>query len=126
MMGGECTGTGELSPMTNVCPSHVNTIETAQGTYVWKSDDNYPLAVSSHCSILTSCHCFDLCSRGLFSLPSRQLYRKDDMSNHVAHLQLETPTQNFAVIMQPEAQLIRDDVIVSFLILEQRESLKRT
>jgi len=42
------------------------------------------------------------------------------MSNHVAHLQLGSPTQNFALIMQPEAQLIRDDVIVSFLVLEQR------
>ncbi|KAG0701080.1 hypothetical protein DFH29DRAFT_982856 [Suillus ampliporus] len=71
---------------------HVHSIETAHGTYVWKSDANYRLA----------------------------LYRKGDMSNPVAHLQLGSRTQNFAVIMQGEAELIRDDVIVSFLILEQR------
>jgi hypothetical protein len=42
------------------------------------------------------------------------------MSSPVAHLQQGSRTQNFAVIMQGEAELIRDDVIVSFLILEQR------
>lgn len=42
------------------------------------------------------------------------------MSNPIAHLQQGTRTQNFAVIMQGEAELIRDDVIISFLILEQR------
>jgi hypothetical protein len=71
---------------------HIHSIETAHGTYVWKSDADYRLA----------------------------LYRKDDMTNPVAHLQRGTRTQNFAVIMQGEAELIRDDVIVSFLILEQR------
>ncbi|KIK43807.1 hypothetical protein CY34DRAFT_81144 [Suillus luteus UH-Slu-Lm8-n1] len=71
---------------------HVHSIETAHGTYVWKSDANYRLA----------------------------LYRKGDMSSPVAHLQQGSRTQNFAVIMQGEAELIRDDVIVSFLILEQR------
>ncbi|KAG1763368.1 hypothetical protein EDD22DRAFT_777131 [Suillus occidentalis] len=71
---------------------HIHSIDTARGTYVWKSDANYRLA----------------------------LYRKGDMSSPVAHLQQGTRTQNFAVIMQGEAELIRDDVIVSFLILEQR------
>lgn len=71
---------------------HVHSIETAHGTYVWKSNADYRLA----------------------------LYRKGDMSSPVAHLQRGTRTQNFAVIMQGEAELIRDDVIVSFLILEQR------
>lgn len=71
---------------------HVHSIETAHGTYVWKSNADYRLA----------------------------LYRKGDMSSPVAHLQQGTRTQNFAVIMQGEAELIRDDVIVSFLILEQR------
>lgn len=71
---------------------HIHSIETAHGTYVWKSDAAYRLA----------------------------LYRKGDMSKPVAHLQQGTRTQNFAVIMQEEAELIRDDVIVSFLILEQR------
>ncbi|KAJ8587867.1 hypothetical protein M405DRAFT_793793 [Rhizopogon salebrosus TDB-379] len=70
----------------------IHAIETGHGTYMWKSDRELRLA----------------------------LYRKDDMSNHVAHLQEGSRTQNFAVIMQPEAQLIRDDVIISFLILEQR------
>ncbi|OAX39455.1 hypothetical protein K503DRAFT_769490 [Rhizopogon vinicolor AM-OR11-026] len=72
--------------------NHIHAIETTCGSYVWKKDATYRLV----------------------------LYRKDDMSNHVAHLQQGTRTQNFAVIMQPEAQLIRDDVIISFLILEQR------
>ncbi|KAG1749428.1 hypothetical protein EDB19DRAFT_1893514 [Suillus lakei] len=57
---------------------HIHSIETTPGTYVWKSDADYRLA----------------------------LYRKGDMSN--------PRTQNFA------RRLIRDDVIVSFLILEQR------
>ncbi|KAG2134502.1 hypothetical protein DEU56DRAFT_409007 [Suillus clintonianus] len=71
---------------------HIHAIETALGTYVWKSDAEYRLA----------------------------LYRKGDMSKPVVHLQQGTRTQNFAVIMQGEAELIRDDVIVSFLMLEQR------
>jgi hypothetical protein len=103
--------------MTDVCHSHIYAIETTRGSYVWKKDATYRLVVSRPAGLCAIVLMFDLAG---YFLPSLQLYRKDDMSNHVAHLQQGTRTQNFAVIMQPEAQLIRDDVIISFLILEQR------
>jgi hypothetical protein len=39
-------GTGERSPIADVCRSQIHAIETGHGTYMWKSDRELRLAVS--------------------------------------------------------------------------------
>ncbi|EGN96482.1 hypothetical protein SERLA73DRAFT_186229 [Serpula lacrymans var. lacrymans S7.3] len=71
-------------------PVHI--METPDGSYVWKSDPTYRLA----------------------------LFPESNLQTPVAYLQPSTPTQNFALVIESQTEAFRDDAVVAFLILEQR------
>ncbi|KAH7917820.1 hypothetical protein BV22DRAFT_1100827 [Leucogyrophana mollusca] len=71
-------------------PVHV--MQTAHGSLVWKSNAEYRLG----------------------------LYPNDNLDQPLAYYQLNIPGENPALVIESAGEQIRDDIIASFLILEQR------
>ncbi|KIJ63420.1 hypothetical protein HYDPIDRAFT_182363 [Hydnomerulius pinastri MD-312] len=80
----------QKSKLADGYPVHL--METSFGRYVWKSDAKYRVG----------------------------LYTEDNPVKPLAYLQLASATQNFALVLESAAEPFRDDVIIGFLILEQR------
>ncbi|KIJ10824.1 hypothetical protein PAXINDRAFT_172043 [Paxillus involutus ATCC 200175] len=70
----------------------VHLMQTSHRQYIWKSDSRHRLG----------------------------LYKESDQTQPIAYLQPVSATQNFALVLESSAEAFRDDVLVAFLILEQR------